>query len=137
MTEDERGKIIQTLDRLYSCVRLICDGYTIGLVRIPINPTTNRVLVYINGGIDGKHLLRDCEERRRFYCPHTRYVLPKTQREALKRLGPYGLAEAGIDPDQTLTSYTPWWASSVRLVRHLEENNTDISIVATQEEVAP
>lgn len=105
-------------------VDLLIDGFKVSLEMEPKDRYHNVIMVYINDIIDGKKLMEDCEERRRFWCPHTRSLIPVKPEKGWKK------AEwEALRKKHSYTYYLPWWTSFNALRRHLIKNNQSIEII--------
>ena len=120
----------------FGSVTLICDGHRVTLRTRWISPLRMGITPYVNGTIELKWLYEDCEERRRFMRPVTRYVLsPQVRKkihELLKQLQKKRREELLIDPvsspDRKYTYYDFAWLSFEALKKHLLSNNRKIWI---------
>ena len=126
ISDQQWKQIEEKLENFYTSVELDCDGYRLTLRLERISTYNNAITVYIDGKWDGRMILHDCEERRRFFCPSPRRRYKKgtfkgIRKETLKRWG--------VDPERTFTLYRPYWTSFKRLRRHLESNNATIILI--------
>ncbi|TEB10024.1 hypothetical protein Pmgp_02719 [Pelotomaculum propionicicum] len=107
-----------------------CDGYEVTLRLGRISQFKNAILVYINGEVRGEWLLKDCEERRRFFQPVKRSVLSRKTCSGLRKISKKLRQKAGLpDPDAKYTYYCPYWTSFKSLKRHLIKNNDSIELI--------
>lgn len=131
MTKDEWKKAEETLKRLYSNVKLNCDGYEVSLVLRQVSQFRNAIVVYVNGEFRGKWLCEDCEERRRFFpCKKKTVVKDKD----IKALGSseYRMTKKRIQElkdEFSYNEYTSAWTNFKALKKHFETNNKSIELV--------
>ena len=106
-----------------SGAELMIDGYHISLYLVPTSPYKSELAVYVDGVIDGKKILEDCEERRRFYRPVVKCILPAKP--------PKGVGKSQWETERKkrqYTAYYPFWTNFTALRRHLVKNNHNIEI---------
>ncbi len=108
----------------FSMAKLIIDGFEIVLHLEPESKYKSVIAIYVNGKIEAKKFLEDCEERRRFYRPVVRNLLPEKPPKCWKKKE----WEAERKKHE-YTSYFPWWTNFAALRRHLIKNNMDIEIM--------
>lgn len=105
-------------------VKLEIDGYEVTLVLMRIGTYKNAIGIFVNGVFEGKWLVEDCEERKRFIQKRERSLykqsevkkLPKKmQREMLSKKYEY---------------YRSHWSSFGTLKKHLTENNESIELIS-------
>lgn len=130
MSKDEWKQAEEALQHFFSSVQIQADGYNLTLRLERVGVYKNMIMVYINGEVKGEWLVKDCEERRRFFHKKTQSLLSSKQMADLKKLPKKQqkeLAERynGLKYD----SYSPQWPSFGSLKRHLIANNTDIKLV--------
>jgi hypothetical protein len=122
-------KIIeQRLKSFYDPVELLCDGYALTLVLRRYDSFRNVIAVYVNGVVEGKWLIEDCEERRRFFCPRTKNLLTSKEKAALKKLSKRMLKQ--MEARSKFTYYEPYWSSFRALKSHLIKHNNVIEWAA-------
>jgi hypothetical protein len=119
--------ILRTIGR----VVLNCDGYQL---TIEEGRYRNRIVLgwYSNGVFEGRWFNSDCEERRRFARPVSRYLYSKKHRDELKKLirGQKRFAkEHGLDPEAKYQSFSNIWPSFQPFKRHLIKANQSITLV--------
>jgi hypothetical protein len=129
MTKEEWEFVEARLDCLYFPVKLKADGFEIALL-LHRNKYRLEIVIYVNGMIEGKFLMNDCEERRRFMQPrrigplfHVKKGMTRGQKKIVNELNRTTQAE----PRYT---YSFCWKSFTALKRHLIKNNQEISLLA-------
>jgi hypothetical protein len=130
ITPADWTRIEEALAGRFGSEKLMCDGYELTISR---EQEKNRLvlMVYIDGVWKGEWIHKDCEERRRFFCPSTRrlYSRAKVDKSLAgmgKRQSEKWRAEMGLD--KTMTIYMPVWGSFTALRRHLVKNNREILV---------
>ncbi len=123
---DARKDLLNRMSLPFTRTTLTVDGYDVLVEAIPKSRLTFQLAVYVNGWIRGEDIVNDTEIRRRFYCPLKLYVFPAKQRsnKALRKV-------MGRAIDKQLVSYSAFWTSAERLLRHLERHNESIRWVNT------
>lgn len=130
MTKQDWKEVEESLKSFYSIARLRCDGYEVAFVLKRISQMKNGICVYVNSVLEGKWLLEDCEERRRFLCPMKKSVYSRKQKEGLKKFSKRLRTRLDLpDPDKKYTYYLPYWTSFKSLKSHLIKNNSNIELV--------
>lgn len=124
LNEEQWKAVEEKATSLYTYASLLVDGYRVDLQLAPDGPYKNVILVYVNGKIDWEKLTEDCDERRRFYCPVTKKLLPAKPMKGWKAKEWQKRRQ-----ETAYTTYFPWWKSFGALKRHLQKNNHDIEIV--------
>ncbi|EJL38961.1 hypothetical protein PMI08_05245 [Brevibacillus sp. CF112] len=119
--------IEQSLKELYRSVKLICDGYELTLVLQRIGQFRNAIAVYIDGKINGKWMIEDCEQRRRFYCPKSKSFYSKKDMADFKKISKRIFKE--VQAKNKYVYYEPYWTSFRSLKNHLIKNNKSIELV--------
>ncbi|MDR9503391.1 hypothetical protein RI662_03625 [Brevibacillus agri] len=119
--------IEQRLKGFYDSVKLICDGYELTLVLQRIGQFHNAIAVYIDGKIDGKWMIEDCEQRRRFYCPKSKSFYSKKDMAEFKKISKRIFKE--MQAKNKYVYYEPYWTSFRSLKNHLIKNNESIELV--------
>lgn len=113
----------------YGRVTLEIDGYEVTLVREAVNDIFHSAIrPYINGRFEGKWLVQDCEERRRFMPQKVRPVLNRAQIARYNKLPKPVQKELRALREQTYVEYATHWTSWRALVKHLEANNKNIEL---------
>lgn len=130
MTKADWDMVEKKLGQIYCSATLMCDGYRLTLRVERISKMGLAIYVYINGVLDFKFAVDDCEERRRFFCVRTKAVYSqKEQKDMIKACGKRWLKQRGYDVDKVYTMYYPWWKSFRSLKSHLIKNNTSIELI--------
>ncbi len=119
--------IEQRLKELYRSVKLVCDGYELTLVLQRIGQFHNAITVYIDGKIDGRWMIEDCEQRRRFYCPKSKSFYSKKDMADIKKISKRMFKE--MQAKNKFVYYAPYWTSFRSLKSHLIKNNESIELV--------
>lgn len=124
MNQEDWKRVQEALKSLMNTVKLKIDGYEVALVLVRIGTYKNAIAIFVNGVFEGKWLMEDCEERRRFYqkCERSLYKqsevkkLPKKmQKEMLSKKYEY---------------YRSHWTSFGVLKKHLLQNNETIELIS-------
>jgi len=137
MNDREWKAVEGALQHIYSeGADLDCDGYKVSLRLRRLDAFKNAVMVYVGGVAEGRWILEDCEERRRFLCPRRSKAWKAKDREDFRKIGKRTLQKMGIDPDAFYMTYSPWWTSFTRLRRHFEANNKRVRLIAPRPETA-
>lgn len=127
LTDEQWKQIKQQLSWTGAQVELLVDGYRLTIQRVRASEMRDELMVYVNGKFIGKWISEDCEERRRFFCPRTRYLYPAAKRKRMMRGLSKRLARE-VGADTKYTHYKPWWPSFDALRRHLVKHNKSITI---------
>ena len=116
-------------------VHLDCDGRILMLIRMPKREMSDCIRWYVNGKFDYSWLTTDCEDRRRFARPCKAYEFRKKFRDSMNDLRrtmkriPKKYQAAFADANERCTIYSSYWTSFRALRRHLQKNNSEISIL--------
>lgn len=133
MTAQDWAEVEERLKSLHSAVKLMCDGFEVTCVLERIGQFKNAIVVYVNGKIEGKWLLEDCEERARFFQPVLKSKVSLRRRAVLKKLSKELRQKYGFpDPDAKFTLYRPYWTSFKALKKHLIKHSSNIELVYEQ-----
>lgn len=112
---------------------MMVDGYKIHLELHVNKKLQASVMVIINGQIKYEWLTTDCEERRRFFQPVSRYVYSLKYRTAMAKLHKKHRllpdSTGSVDFNKTVIGWYPWWNSFGGMRRHFEKNNQSIELV--------
>lgn len=119
LTSQDWESIEKKLESFCRPVKLWIDGYRITLLLERLNNYKNIISVYVNGGISGKMLIHDCEERRKFFRCSNRNLYKRP----IKKISRKRLRILNIDPDKKIQVYYPWFLSFRSLKAHLIKNN--------------
>ena len=132
ITKDQWGEIETHLSYAFGCAKLTCDGYEVTLQVVSVNTLQYGIMVYVNGLFNGKWLIEDCEERRRFLRPTQRFLWSAKERVAMLKI--YGGKRAQKKDveriNRKITWYSSHWTSVKSLRRHLEKNNRELEVVS-------
>lgn len=134
ITAQDWKDIERKLNGFYDRVRLVCDGYELSLVLRRYNQFRNVIAIYVNGVVEGKWYLEDCEERRRFFCPKTKNLLSRKEKAGLKKVSKRLLKQ--MEAKSKYTYYEPYWSSFRALKSHLIKHNKVIELVVTESETS-
>lgn len=126
VTVEDWKNIEQELIRLYNRVVLICDGYDLTLVLERHGQFRNVIAIYVNGVVEGRWIMEDCEERRRFFCPKTKRVYSEKKLAGIKKLSRKLYKELAA---ARYTCYEPYWSSFRAMKSHLIKNNKNIEMM--------
>ena len=118
----------QRLHELYHPVELDCDGYRLSLVLVRVDQFNNAITFFVNGKHQGRWILEDCPERTRFCRPQKTKAFPARFRRSTKK-EKAAMKRMGWDLDKTIITYSSYWTCFSRLRRHLERNNTTITLI--------
>ncbi len=126
LTKAQWEQIEERLQRFFGHVTLRVDGYKLDLYVERFKALRLAIVVYVNGKFEGRWLMEDCEERRRFFRPVTHHLMPARARgELVKKLGKRAAQRNGVF--KTYTSYRTYWTSFQALKRHLLKHNESIA----------
>ena len=88
ITKEQWSDIERELSYANGTVTLVCDAYRVNVLVVPVDTLQYGIMVYVNGKFEGRWLIEDCEERRRFMRPLERFLWSARERAAmLKRWG--------------------------------------------------
>lgn len=127
MTKEEWKKVEEDLKSPFRTVRLNCDGYKLSLALVRISTYQMGICPYIDGKIKGEWLLKDCEERRRFFDRGERSILTAKGKKEYAKLSKKRQKE--LHEKYFYDVYKPYWTSFRRLKKHLMENNESIELI--------
>ena len=134
MDKKDWEKAKERLSLPLGSVKLIADGYTVTLQRVPVKDMFhNAIKVFVNGEFKGKWLLEDCEVRRRFI---SQKAVPLMSR---KEIAAYNKAPKSLQRkfkemrDARIIQYSSHWTSWNALVKHFEANNQSIQLIDSTE----
>lgn len=103
----------------YMTTKIRADGHVLSL-SMERDKMRLVVAVYVDGKIDLKWIMEDCEIRQKFFQQRKRSLLTQKDRARLKREKKSIWEE--IAAQATYYSYSPYWTSFTALRRHLEQN---------------
>lgn len=128
LTKEDIEKITAELALPWGYARLRCDGFDVTVAVVRTGTLKYGLTVFIDGFQKGKHMLEDCEERRRFLRPATRYLYsPKQRQKIVKDCGKRMAKQIGVDKSFTIHSHS--WLSARTMLRHFVANNTTVELV--------
>ncbi len=127
VTAQDWKEIEKRLTSFFDQVKLICDGYELTLMLRPIKQFKNAITVYVNGKIEGRWFVEECEERRRFLCPKSKSFYSKKDMADFKKISKRIFKE--MQAKNKYVYYEPYWTSFRALKSHLIKNNTSIELV--------
>jgi hypothetical protein len=125
MTKEDWRKFEEKLGHAYGGAELMCDGYQVYFSVQKDKGLQYVIMTYVDGWFKGKWTLEDCEIRRKFMRPVTRYMHKPKERQKLKALNkklPKKYHKDWMDPDKTVTFWLPLWPNAQELRRHLVKN---------------
>lgn len=128
MTKAEWEQVEERLTRQLIPVALMCDGYHLTL-KIERSGMKLLIVAYINGTLKGEWVIAESEECRRFFRPVKKSVWSAKALARMKKMSKRQLKEYGLDPDETVTAYYPWWTSVKALKSHLLKHNESIELL--------
>ncbi len=132
LTKDQWQELEQRLSHSFGTAHLMVDGYKLSLQLAKEKPNSLKyvILWFCNGGFEGKWLLQDCEERRRFARAAKTYVWSPNERARLtKGFTKKALEKHFPDINKTITVYNWHWRSFKPFMRHLLANNKSIELL--------
>jgi len=129
LSTDDWKRIEEKLSSAYGLVNLLIDGFTVTLQVQKTKPRRYEIVVFVNGWFRAEWLLKDCDQRRRFYDRKTKYVFSKKIREAERKFNKRYPNIGTSNPDLTYEYWVPWWASFSRMKAHFLKNNQSIEWV--------
>lgn len=114
----------------YNRATLLADGYEVTLVLQIVSKDLmhNGIVVYIGDKFEGRWLVEDCEERRRFIPQKTVPVMTRAQITRYNKLPKAMQREFMEYRNRTVTQYATHWTSWPALVKHFEAHNKDIRL---------
>lgn len=115
--------------RLFNYVELLCDGHSVSLKEERLR---NKIViaVYVDGFIKGSWLSHDCDIRRKFMRPVTKYAYSKKFRDdMLKIFGKRQYNKNRGKYEAKRTYYLPYWHNINSLIRHLQNNCNSIELI--------
>ena len=128
LTKEDIEKITAELALPWGYVSLRCDGFDVTVAVVRTGTLKYGLTVYIDGFQKGKHILEDCEERRRFLRPATRYLYsPKDRQKIIKECGKRMAKRIGVDKSFTIHSHG--WLSARTMLRHFLTNNASVELI--------
>ncbi len=131
MTKEDWDKVKETLERLYCSVELKIDGYKITLRLERVSPYKNVIAIYIDGKMNGKWLMEDCEERRRFLWKREKSVISNKVKNDIKKLPKKQQKYLLSEYDKKYAYYYPYFISFSTLKKQLISNNQNIELIQT------
>ncbi|SDI49901.1 hypothetical protein [Paenibacillus naphthalenovorans] len=132
ITPQDWKDIEQKLKSFYRKVVLVCDGYELTLILERYNQYRNVISFYVNGVIEGKWHIEDCEERRRFFSPKTKSIYSPKEMAKFKKISKKMWKE--LAAKNKYTYYQAHWSSFRALKSHLVKNNNVIELVCENTE---
>lgn len=127
ITAQDWKEIEHKLKGFYDPVKLICDGYELTLLLQRNGQFKNIIAAYVNGKIDGKWFLEECEERRRFFRPRSKSFYSKKDMADFKKISKKIFKE--MQAKNKYVYHEPYWTSFRALKGHLIKNNESIELV--------
>ena len=137
MTNEDWKYVETKLAHIMGKAVLNCDGHKLTLELMQVGTFQNKIVFYVDGWMRGEWLLKDCEERRRFFRPVKSNVWSKRQKLKLNKIGKSMLKRFNIDLAATSTHYESFWANFKALKKHLIQNNEDITLIRGEYETEP
>lgn len=130
MTKDDWLAFEYALTQPYGTAALLVDGFK---VSFSVSRSGMRlvILTYVNGVFKGEWIVKDCEERRRFYRPSSVSVYSEKERQKLTK----GFSKTNVKKyfpnlDRKFFVYHFEWLSVTYLKRHLMANNKSIEVLS-------
>lgn len=103
----------------YMIAKIRADGHVLSL-SMQRDKMRIVIAVYVDGKINPRWIMDECEIRRKFFQQRKRSLLTQKDRARLKREKKSIREE--ITAQATYYSYSPYWTSFTALRRHLEQN---------------
>ena len=103
----------------YMITKIRADGHVLSL-SMQRDKMRLVIAVYVDGKINPRWIMDECEIRRKFFQQRKRSLLTQKDRARLKREKKSIREE--ITAQATYYSYSPYWTSFTALRRHLEQN---------------
>jgi len=129
MTAEDWKKVENVLCSPYGRAVLAVDGYVLTLEVRATKPLRFVIVFYVDGWMKGEWALKDCEERRRFFCPKQSSIhSPRSKAKLKKGFSKRAVAKYFPDLDKKFTWHSPAWSSFAPLKRHLVANNKNIEL---------
>jgi hypothetical protein len=112
-------------------VKLVCDGYPVTLVVQPYKPLKFGIFFFVDGVFEGKWMVNDCEQRRRFFQRMEGFLHNKKERDtALKIFGGKRAKKSDIEwVNKKFIHYRHFWLDAKALRRHFQKNNQSIELL--------
>lgn len=130
MTKEEWEKVKEALQSQYRMVTLKADGYEVALTLSRFGTYKLAIAIYINGVFEGKWLMDDCEERRRFLQKKERSMLTRKDKAGWKKFSKKTQREFVEKYDLKYEFYSNVWTSFGSLKKHLITNNKSIELIS-------
>ncbi len=127
MTPDDWKSVEAGLFFPFERVKLKCDGFDVALMVRPIKSLRNGIYVYVNGKLDYKYLIEDCEERRRFYRRIEKPKYSPAEQKDQKRLAK--LLKRPSRHNENFVSYREYWTDFTAMRRHFCKHNQNIQLI--------
>lgn len=132
MNKENWLKVEEALSHPYGFAKLKCDSYNLTLVVQQTKALKFEIGFYVDGYFRGIFLTQDCEERRRFCCPHQASVYsPASRAKITKGVSKRNVSKWFPDIDKKFTYYGSHWSKFAPLKRHLIANNEVIELLET------
>lgn len=130
MTKEEWSRVRNALTMLNNPITLKIDGYEVTVALVRVSAMKNAIAIYVNGKFQGKWMVEDCEERRRFIQKRTKsFFTPKK----LKEMGIPKKEHRGYLKEK-YEYYQIHWTSFGGLKAHLIQNDESIELVKIEGE---
>ncbi len=136
MNDAQWDAVEERLCSFYGHVCLDCDGYRLKLRLSRISTFKNAITFYVNGVLEGGWFLSDCEERRRFFRPAATYLWSTKNRCVFNKMSKKTLKAMNIDPNKKSTFFYSSWCNFKSMRRHLEKNNSSITLIEEEQKEA-
>ncbi|MBL8260904.1 MAG: hypothetical protein JNM58_00665 [Xanthomonadaceae bacterium] len=136
----ERTAVIDALSHPYGSAELRCDGHTVHAVvrRVSKRCMTYQVIVYVDGVLDGKHLLGKEEGGigAKFYPTHTRRMYSEAKKLKMERQLGKRAARRYFNLDATYQYRSPCFRTGRAFLLHIEKHNESIELLSPKPEAA-
>ena len=132
MTENDWKTIDTRLKSVLSMpVELKIDGYVVQLSLEQVSQFKNAIVVYIDGKIKGEWLMKDCEERRRFFACTRKSVVKESDIKAFGKKTSKKQKQAieELKEKYSYNIYSFAWTNFNKMKKHFIANNNDIELL--------
>lgn len=130
MTKNDWDQVKTSLERFWGSAELKIDGYQISLSLVRVSTYKLAIAIYVNGVFKGEWLMKECEERRRFFPKKERSLLTAKDKASWKKFSKKTRQELETKYDKKYEFYASHWTSFGSLKKHLIDNNTSIELVS-------
>lgn len=134
----ERDAVIKALSHPYGSAELCCDGHTVNAVvqRVGKRSMSYQVVVYVDGALEGKHMLAKEEDSigAKFYPTHTRRLYSEAEKLKIERQLGKRAARRHFKLDATFQYRCPYFRTGRAFLQHIEKHNESIELISPRPE---